>query len=29
MIWKTNGKAGGKGTGELTAFLDEASEIEG
>jgi cytoskeletal protein CcmA (bactofilin family) len=29
MIWKTNGKAGGKGTGELTAFLDEAAEIEG
>jgi len=29
MIWKTNGKAGGKGTGELTAVLDEASEIEG
>jgi cytoskeletal protein CcmA (bactofilin family) len=29
MIWKTNGKAGGKGAGELTAFLDEASEIEG
>lgn len=29
MIWKSNGKAGGKGTGELTAFLDEASEIEG
>lgn len=29
MIWKTNGKAGGKATGELTAFLDEASEIEG
>lgn len=29
MMWKTNGKNSGKGTGELTAFIDEASEIEG
>ena len=29
MMFKNNGKANGKGTGELTAFLDEASEIEG
>lgn len=29
MMWKSNGKTNGKGTGDLTAFLDEASEIEG
>ncbi|HEY7517480.1 MAG TPA: polymer-forming cytoskeletal protein [Methylomirabilota bacterium] len=29
MIWKGNGKARGKDGGELTAFLDEASEIDG
>ena len=29
MMWKRNGKTRGKETGELTAFLDEASEIEG
>ena len=29
MMFKNNGKANGKATGELTAFLDEASEIEG
>ena len=29
MMWKSNGKAKGKEGGELTAFLDEASEIEG
>ena len=29
MMWKSNGKARGKDGGELTAFLDEASEIEG
>lgn len=29
MMFKNNGKANGKGTGDLTAFLDEASEIEG
>jgi cytoskeletal protein CcmA (bactofilin family) len=29
MMWKNNGKARGKEGGELTAFLDEASEIEG
>ena len=29
MIWKNNGKTRGKDAGELTAFLDEASEIEG
>lgn len=29
MMFRSNGKAGGKSTGELTAFLDEASEIEG
>ena len=29
MMWKSNGKAKGKDTGELTAFIDEASEIDG
>jgi cytoskeletal protein CcmA (bactofilin family) len=29
MMWKKNGKTKGKDTGELTAFLDEASEIDG
>lgn len=29
MMWKRNGKARGKDGGELTAFLDEASEIDG
>jgi cytoskeletal protein CcmA (bactofilin family) len=29
MMWKSNGKTRGKEGGELTAFLDEASEIEG
>jgi cytoskeletal protein CcmA (bactofilin family) len=29
MMWKRNGTARGKETGELTAFLDEASEIDG
>lgn len=29
MMWKSNGKTRGKDGGELTAFLDEASEIEG
>jgi cytoskeletal protein CcmA (bactofilin family) len=29
MMWKNNGKTRGKDAGELTAFLDEASEIEG
>jgi cytoskeletal protein CcmA (bactofilin family) len=29
MMFKGNGKTSGKGTGDLTAFLDEASEIEG
>jgi cytoskeletal protein CcmA (bactofilin family) len=29
MMWKSNGKARGKEGGELTAFLDEACEIEG
>jgi cytoskeletal protein CcmA (bactofilin family) len=29
MMWKNNGKTRGKEGGELTAFLDEASEIEG
>jgi cytoskeletal protein CcmA (bactofilin family) len=29
MMWKTSGKNSGKGTGELTAFIDEASEIDG
>jgi|SRR5689334_1977250 cytoskeletal protein CcmA (bactofilin family) len=28
-MWKSNGKKGAKGTGELSAFIDEASEIEG
>jgi cytoskeletal protein CcmA (bactofilin family) len=29
MMWKSNGKTKGKDTGELTAFIDEASEIDG
>ncbi len=29
MMWKGNGKTRGKDTGELTAFLDQASEIDG
>ena len=29
MMWKKNGKTKGKETGELTAFIDEASEIDG
>jgi cytoskeletal protein CcmA (bactofilin family) len=29
MMWKSNGKTKGNGTGELTAFIDEASEIDG
>ena len=29
MMWKSNGKTRGKDGGELTAFLDEASEIDG
>ena len=29
MMWKSNGKTRGKDGGELTAFLDAASEIEG
>lgn len=29
MMWKSNGNTRGKDGGELTAFLDEASEIEG
>jgi cytoskeletal protein CcmA (bactofilin family) len=29
MMWKSNGKTRGKEGGELTAFLDEACEIEG
>lgn len=29
MMFKANSKTNGKGQGELTAFLDEASEIEG
>jgi cytoskeletal protein CcmA (bactofilin family) len=29
MMWKSNGKTGGKGNSDLTAFIDEASEIEG
>lgn len=29
MMWKSNGKTKGKDGGELTAFLDEASEIDG
>lgn len=29
MMWKSNGKARGKDGGELTAFLDEAAEIDG
>jgi cytoskeletal protein CcmA (bactofilin family) len=29
MMWKTGGKTRGKEGGELTAFLDEACEIEG
>jgi cytoskeletal protein CcmA (bactofilin family) len=29
MMFKSHGKANGKGTGDLTAFLDETSEIEG
>jgi cytoskeletal protein CcmA (bactofilin family) len=29
MMWKSNGKTNGKGNAELTAFLDEASEIDG
>ena len=28
-MWKSNGKTKGKDTGELTAFIDEASEIDG
>jgi cytoskeletal protein CcmA (bactofilin family) len=28
-MWKSNGKTKGNGTGELTAFIDEASEIDG
>lgn len=29
MMWKSHGKTRGKDTGELTAFIDEASEIDG
>lgn len=29
MMWKSNGKTRGKDTGDLTAFIDEASEIDG
>jgi cytoskeletal protein CcmA (bactofilin family) len=29
MMWKRNGKTRGKEGGDLTAFLDEASEIDG
>jgi cytoskeletal protein CcmA (bactofilin family) len=29
MMWKSSGKAAAKGNAELTAFLDEACEIEG
>ena len=29
MMWKSNGKTAGKGNTDLTAFIDEASEIEG
>lgn len=29
MMWKSNGKVATKGNGDLTAFIDEASEIEG
>jgi cytoskeletal protein CcmA (bactofilin family) len=29
MMWKSNGKTKGKDTGELTAFIDEAAEIDG
>jgi cytoskeletal protein CcmA (bactofilin family) len=29
MMWKSNGKTRGKDGGDLTAFLDEASEIDG
>ena len=29
MMWKSHGKTKGKDAGELTAFIDEASEIDG
>jgi cytoskeletal protein CcmA (bactofilin family) len=29
MMWKSHGKTRGKDAGELTAFIDEASEIDG
>ena len=29
MMWKSNGKTPGKGNNDLSAFIDEASEIEG